>query len=184
MTVADADPFDAAPKPINEPAAESPFAEGSEFKQSGGNDPFAADPNFSSSNNDPFAGPAPKEQPSAHNDPFAGPAPAPKKQPKAVDLKRRSPAELQIDAALSKPTHFDFLDEPLADAMNYVAQVHNIQVIIDKNALEDEGIGDTPVNIKIKNIPLRNALNLTLRQLHLDYVIHDECLVDHDEDRC
>ncbi len=158
--------------------------------QRAGGDPFAesAGDAFTQPARDPFAdgsNPAGKRRENlfgdnADADPFdAGPARGKSSRQRTfMDLKRRSTQELKIRSALGKETRMDFLDEPLSNAMNYVAQLHGVQIIIDKHALEDEGASvDNPINLQVSGIPLRNALNLLCRQLNLDYVLHDEVLL-------
>lgn len=55
---------------------------------------------------------------------------------------------------------------------------YQIPIQLDVPALEDAGIGpDEPVSINLRNISLRSALRLLLKQVQLTYVIQDEVLI-------
>jgi len=58
-----------------------------------------------------------------------------------------------------------------------LADYHNIPIIIDETALEEEGI-DTqePINRVLSGITLRSALKIILEPLELTYVIEDEVM--------
>ncbi len=104
----------------------------------------------------------------------------------ALDLRRApgqwhfkdQPASVQrIEAALESPTQLEFVDTPLADALEYVAQQNQITILIDDIALSDVGVPtDEPINLIISDVKLESALNLILRNLGLDYIIRDEVL--------
>lgn len=90
---------------------------------------------------------------------------------------RRS-AEDHIRAALENPTSLDFIETPLREVMEYLADLHHIPIFIDETALNDEGIAsDTPVNITVENVTLCSALHLLLRELNLQYEFADEVLM-------
>ncbi len=90
---------------------------------------------------------------------------------------RVSAVEERIRAALEERTELAFTDTPLTDAVDFLRDVHQIAIIIDTAALQDEGIDpSSPVNIELAGISLRSALRLTLKPLQLTYVIDDEVL--------
>ena len=94
-----------------------------------------------------------------------------------VDLHKDSPAEERIRTALDAPTEFEFIDQPLKEAINFFAEQHNINIIFEDKILEDEGISpDDPVNLALANISLRSALRIILGPLGLTYVIEDEVM--------
>ncbi len=101
-----------------------------------------------------------------------------RKKWEAVDLHKSSPSEERIVNALDDQTELSFSDTPLDQAIEYLADLHNIPIIIDEKALEDEGIAkDTPVpNLQLSGITLRSALKLMLEPLGLNYVIEDEVM--------
>jgi uncharacterized membrane protein YgcG len=95
----------------------------------------------------------------------------------SVDLKKFSPIEDRIYQALGQNTEVDFQDSPLTDVVDYLKDLHNIQIVIDEVALNDEGISpDSPINLALAGISLRNALKLMLEPLQLTYVVQDEVM--------
>ncbi|MCG2684963.1 MAG: hypothetical protein L6306_15270 [Planctomycetales bacterium] len=96
----------------------------------------------------------------------------------AVDLAKRGTAEKKIDDALKSTTQLEFIETPLQDVIDYLKDMHKIEIQIDTRALGDVGIGtDTPVTKNLKGVSLRSALRLMLRELGLTYMIQDEVLL-------
>jgi len=96
----------------------------------------------------------------------------------SMDLGRQGPAEKKISEALKSPTQLEFIETPLSDVVSYLKDYHDIEIQLDKKALDDGGVAtDTPVSKNLKGISLRSALRLTLRELNLTYVIQDEVLL-------
>jgi hypothetical protein len=96
----------------------------------------------------------------------------------SVDLKKRGGAEARITAALQESTSFEFIETPLRDVIEYLRDLHDIEIQIDQRSLDDVGIGtETPVTRSLKGISLRSALRLLLRELDLTYIIRDEVLL-------
>src|SRR5207249_3332309 len=99
---------------------------------------------------------------------------------KATDAKPAqvfSPAEQRISAILDDPTELAFNDTPLSDVIVYLADLHNIQIIIDNQDLSDAAIPtDSPVTRTLAGVKLRSALKIVLEPLKLSYVIEDDVL--------
>ncbi len=94
-----------------------------------------------------------------------------------MDLHKSSKAEERISAELDKQTDVDFQDQPLTDVVTFLADFHNIPIIIDTEALTEEGIAtDTPVTRTLTGVKLRSALKIILQPLQLSYVIEDEVM--------
>src|SRR5262249_24394378 len=88
------------------------------------------------------------------------------------DLKARSANIQKIELSLTDPAEVSFQDNPLLEALNYLEDVHHIEIKIDDQALTDEGINrDTPVTLQMSGISLQSTLNLILEPLGLEYVI-------------
>jgi type II secretory pathway component GspD/PulD (secretin) len=95
----------------------------------------------------------------------------------AAEPKAASETESRILKALEEKTTFEFVETPLADVAEYIAKMHKIQVVLDRKALDDSGIGsDTPITRNLSEISLRSALRLTLKELDLTWVVADEVL--------
>ena len=93
---------------------------------------------------------------------------------------RMTPAERQLTAALSQPLAVDFDNVPLAQAMEYLAQLADVSIHIDPVGLAAEGVGSNdPVTLQLgdKEIMLKSVLNLLLGPKRLSYVIQDEVLL-------
>jgi uncharacterized membrane protein YgcG len=100
-----------------------------------------------------------------------------RKQYASVDLHKSSKAEERIAAELDKQTEVAFTDTPLTDVVTFLSDYHNIPIIIDNEALTEEGIAaDTPVSRTLTGVKLRSALKIILQPLQLSYVIEDEVM--------
>ena len=96
----------------------------------------------------------------------------------SVDLKKVGPAEERIKKALEETTSMEFVETPLSDVIDYLKDLHKIEIQLDTKALEDAGAGsDTPITKNLKGISLRSALRLMLGGLDLTYVVKDEVLL-------
>lgn len=100
-----------------------------------------------------------------------------RKQTATVDLKRTSPNERRIQKALSETTEVSFTDNPLEEALDYLEDLHHIEIWIDKQALQEEGVNsDQQVTLVMSGISLRSVLRLMLEPLGLTYLIEDEVM--------
>jgi beta-lactamase regulating signal transducer with metallopeptidase domain len=91
------------------------------------------------------------------------------KDPSDTTKDLKTPTVLE---ALNSPTEFNFIGTPLTEAINFLAEHHRIPIVIDKLALEDEGIStDVEVNFTISGVTLRSALSLIHEPLGLSWEI-------------
>ena len=75
-----------------------------------------------------------------------------------------TPQEQRIEAALEKPAECDFTDAGLIEVVAFFAEYASIKMVIDTEALAEEGIAfDTPVTRKLKDLRLRSLLHSTAR---------------------
>lgn len=90
-----------------------------------------------------------------------------------------SPASANAFAAtLNSPTQIEFLESPLSDVVDYIRDLHAIEIQIDRRALEDVGLTvDSPVTRNLRGVSLRTALRLILRDLDLTYTAMDDVLL-------
>jgi hypothetical protein len=87
--------------------------------------------------------------------------------------------EEKISRALEVPTTLDFPDEtPLQDILDYLADYHQVRMVLDKKALDEAGVtSDHPMSaVKLDGVALKSALNLVLSQIDLAYVVRNEVL--------
>ncbi len=85
--------------------------------------------------------------------------------------------EQRIQAALSERTQVAFTDTPLTDAISFLRDVHQINIIIDVAALQDEGVDpSSPINMELSGITFRSTLRLMLQPLQLTFIVQDEVM--------
>jgi hypothetical protein len=98
-------------------------------------------------------------------------------EPTVEYLPKVTPPEEKILLALEKPTVMDFIDTPLQDVVDYLADYHQIQIQLDTKVLENAGIDtDTPFTRKLHVISLRAALRILLAPHDMTFDIRDEVL--------
>ena len=84
----------------------------------------------------------------------------------------------RIESALRDNTAGEFVETPLFDAIDYLAQLHNITIMIEEQALSDEGIPvDEPISFVLSGVSLESLLHRMLNRLGLTYTIEDEVMV-------
>jgi hypothetical protein len=87
----------------------------------------------------------------------------------------------KIEQALAGPLHsrgLSYSDRSLEDVVTNISEEYGIDIRLDRTALEEAGIGtDSPVTNSLKNVSLRSALKLILRNLQLTWIIEDEVLM-------
>ncbi len=86
--------------------------------------------------------------------------------------------EAKIRRALTAPATLDFVDTPLADVAASLESAYSIPVELEVAALERVGLSpDAPISRELKDVSLRTALRLMLRDLGLTYVVDEGALV-------
>ncbi len=97
---------------------------------------------------------------------------------------RRSSDEVPITAkeakllrALDATVSLQLSNQRLQDVVDYIQDRTGQTIILDKQAMEDAGVSyDTPVNVNLRGVTLRTALQKVFRDLGLTYVIKDELI--------
>ncbi|MBM4044762.1 MAG: hypothetical protein FJ279_06600 [Planctomycetes bacterium] len=101
------------------------------------------------------------------------------------EIKKRKPVEMpsakgeegeaarKIKEALEKPVTLDFADTPIQDVVTFIADFAVVNIVLDRNAVPAEGAA---ITLKVKDIPLKNALDFVLKQAQLKYDIRNEAL--------
>jgi RNA polymerase sigma factor (sigma-70 family) len=93
------------------------------------------------------------------------------------DLQIITPKRQKIETALADDVEVD-LQMPLKDALHYIEQEFKIRIVVDKLALDDEGIStENDVSLNIAGVSLKSALKLILEPLKLDYIVKNEYLL-------
>lgn len=94
------------------------------------------------------------------------------------DFKPRSVLVKRIEQSLLQDTEVNFVGSPLHEAVDFLKDLHSIEIWVDKEALEEEGNdSETPITLQMSGISLDSTLNMMLEPLQLDYVIKNEVLV-------
>jgi RNA polymerase sigma factor (sigma-70 family) len=90
----------------------------------------------------------------------------------------QDPATEAIAAALDQPTRIEFIDEPLSSVIDFLRQLHEIPIHVDRAGLEEQGVTtDDTITFGIADVSLASALNLMLKDLGLSYTIANEVLL-------
>jgi hypothetical protein len=108
----------------------------------------------------------------------------PKERPEEklpASLVVESDAEVQarkrIEGVLSEKTDLDFQQTPLKEVAAALATKHNVSIVLDRLAMEEEGIvEDVPITQHVAAISLRSALRLLLHEYDMTYTIRNETL--------
>lgn len=86
-------------------------------------------------------------------------------------------SEKKIREALDDETEMAFPNTPLRDALQFLSDRHEINIIVDEKALEVEGLTvDDNIDIVLGGITLRSALNIMLSRYDLAYILEDEVM--------
>ena len=101
-------------------------------------------------------------------------------QPGQLDF--RTPAmaanERRIAAALKSPTQIDCEDTPLKNVVDYLKDLHHIEIQLDTKALKQAAIAaNASITNHRKGASLRAALSVMLDDLGLEFEIRDEVLL-------
>lgn len=86
--------------------------------------------------------------------------------------------EQVLEAQLDKRITIHFHDAPLRQVLEDVRILTGLNVAVDSRNLEAEGYHlETPVTLKLRDVPTKNVLNLALRQVGLTHVVQDEVVL-------
>lgn len=86
-------------------------------------------------------------------------------------------SEARIEAALAKRTSLKFVDTPLRDFVQFMADQTGLAFKLSKK-IEDVGVqADQPVSISVDSIPTEAALQQLLRDLNLTLMVQHELVI-------
>jgi hypothetical protein len=93
--------------------------------------------------------------------------------PKAEKTAPEQDANAQTQAKLETHTSAEFIESPLTDVLDYLADVAKVQVYVDHPPLHGKGIdaATAPVTMHLKDVPAEMVLRLALRQQGLAYML-------------
>ena len=87
-----------------------------------------------------------------------------------------------IRRSLQKKVSFEFVDTPLHEALRFLQDLAEANIILDQQVMES-GTGDTPINLKIGDMSLNLALDWILRLADLSYALKDDAIFISTPDR-
>ncbi|HET6426473.1 MAG TPA: hypothetical protein VFG20_22460 [Planctomycetaceae bacterium] len=99
------------------------------------------------------------------------------KLPKVASHPAPSETEQKIRQSLNQRTEVAFSETPLTDALKFLASQHQLNMVMDSAALQDEGVDPgSPISMELSGISFRSTLRLMLKPLQLTYIVEDEVL--------
>jgi hypothetical protein len=95
-----------------------------------------------------------------------------------ADLDRELLSRRRLGDRLNRKIAVEFADLPLEDALDFLGEQLNDNLIVDLSTLTDEGVAlDQPVNLKSRGLPLKSILAQLLEPLQLTFSIENEAVV-------
>ena len=86
-------------------------------------------------------------------------------------------AERRLQSALKVQVTVNFVETPLIDALDFLAEQAELSIRIDRRAFEDAGhSGDEPVTLVHAGISAESALKLLLDEMKMAFVIQNDVL--------
>jgi hypothetical protein len=98
-------------------------------------------------------------------------------KPRLFYLPAPNDVEARIVTVLSERTEVSFSETPLSDALDFLRDFHQINILLDQTALQDEGIDPgTLISLQVSGVTLRSALKLMLEPYALAVMVDSEVL--------
>ena len=99
--------------------------------------------------------------------------------PKAEKPAPKRDANAQTQAKLEAHADAEFVDTPVTDVLDYVADVAKVQVYLDRRALEERGVvaNESLVTMNLKDVPAEMVLRLALRQYGLAFMLENGVVI-------
>jgi len=83
-----------------------------------------------------------------------------------------------LDEMLNQRLDAEFVETPLKDAIDFLAEKGQLQIIVKAKRLEEAGVNlDHPVTMRLKNVRLSTLLDVMLEDLNLVYTEKDDLVV-------
>jgi hypothetical protein len=93
---------------------------------------------------------------------------------KAQCTNRANDSESDMERRLCEPISLSFKDTPLRQCIDDLSLTTGLNISMDLPMLREAGVDlQSPVTIKLENVPLKSALGSLLHQLNLAFVIKD-----------
>lgn len=75
---------------------------------------------------------------------------------------------------LQRKVSFEFVDTPLTEAISFLQSITKVTMIVDPKALESRG--NTPINLRVRDMTLELALDWILKLADLDHALRDNAV--------
>lgn len=92
-------------------------------------------------------------------------------------LSNATQRDLQTEKALKKVVDLDFEETPFSEIMSVLAEMTNLNFILDNSARDDSLTDDEPISFRIRQLPLDKALDLMLVGKNATYRIDEGVVV-------
>lgn len=88
------------------------------------------------------------------------------------------PPRKSVSEALASKSPLEFVETPLEQVADFLADRHSINVLLDRDVLRDLGLGpETRVTFALRNASLNTALGLMLAQFDLTFGVEENVLL-------
>lgn len=102
-------------------------------------------------------------------------------EPEVFSYQRQSPMVQRIFGALDEETTMELIEVPLQEVLDFTSNLHAVPIVLDAKVI-DQIDRDQPINLDVKGLPLKSALQLVLEPLELEFVVkHDVLLITTNE---
>jgi thiol-disulfide isomerase/thioredoxin len=108
-------------------------------------------------------------------DPAAAESPA-GKPARREERSESSDTERSILRSMKKPTDVDFQNFSLEDALNYLHEYHDVNIVVNTRTLDDESVLQNEVTLKLAGVAFESVLKLLLEPLRLNFLIQDDAV--------
>lgn len=103
---------------------------------------------------------------------------AKEKQGKQAFYPALTAREEKLEAALRADTEGNFPEIPLSEVMTYFSELHNVPIVIQRTDLKAINLTvDEPIDVKLTDISLKNALIQILDPIDLTYVVDRDLIL-------
>jgi type II secretory pathway component GspD/PulD (secretin) len=91
---------------------------------------------------------------------------------------KKTPAAMDIEKKLNEPISINMNNQTLEEAVTFLQNYTNLNVVLDPRALQDEGLSkESKVSLTLQKAKLRTALKLMLQPLGLTWKVEDDVLM-------
>ncbi|QDT40571.1 hypothetical protein Pan241w_06280 [Gimesia alba] len=109
---------------------------------------------------------------------------AEEKQAKQAFYPALTEREEKLEAALRADTECEFPEIPLEEVITFFSELHNVPIVIQRTDLKDINLTvDEPIDVKLTDLSLKNALIQILDPIELTYVVDRDLILITSKDK-